>query len=212
METNRPNAGARAYSYISAGLSEGAFIPGTFITESDVAEALGISRTPVREALRRLNAQHMIDLVPGRGAFVPQVTGRTIRELMEVRDLIESHAVAMLGEDPPALLIQQLDLCLRAQSVDGVTPQAFIQEDRKFHQAIVDASGSALLSELYNSLRDRQTVVGLQAVVGEARRIKSVVEEHEAIAEALRQRNQIAAIEATRRHLKNTLDALMAKL
>lgn len=204
----RVSAHQRAYDHLKARLTDGGIDEGAFITEGFIAEELGISRTPVREALLRLDSEKLVTLVPGRGAFIPHMTERTMREVMEARELIESHAVAQLNGDV-APLVAELRSLIGEQRDCGTDAAAFIDCDRRFHQRIIDAGGSNLLSELYASLRDRQTRMGLRAVLGDRARIDRVVEEHAAIVHAVSEGDIAEAVAASRTHLQATLRALL---
>lgn len=206
----RESANQRAYEYLKQRLTDDRLDEGAFLTEGVIADELGISRTPVREALLRLDAEKLVTLVPGRGAIIPHITERTMREVMEARELIENHAITRMPL-PNAPLVTTLRELLEAQKDAEGDPAAFIDRDRRFHQGIIDAAGNRLLSELYSSLRDRQTRMGLRAVLRNDARIPGVVEEHADIADAIAQGDVDAAVAASRAHLRTTLDVLLAQ-
>ncbi len=205
----RESAQQRAYAHLKEQITAGALAGGEYLTESVIAEELGISRTPVREALFRLDVENLVRLVPGRGAFVPEMTERVIREVMEVRSIIETHAVTKLGCPIPAELQSRLDAYIHDQRESEGDPETFIRLDRTFHQAIVDSSGSSLLSSIYRSMRDQQTRMGVRAVIQRENGFESVLAEHHAIAEALTGTRTDVAVQAVEAHLHNTIHALL---
>lgn len=205
----RVSAQQRAYEHLKEQITVGAFAAGGFFTESVIAADLGMSRTPVREALFRLNVENLVRLIPGRGAFVPEITERTIREVMEVRVIIETYAVTKIGCPVPDDLLSHLDAQMKEQQRAEGKPAHFIQLDRTFHQTIIDAGGSSLLSDIYGSMRDQQMRMGVHAVVKDADRFEAVMHEHHAIVEALRTGEVTGAVAAVRDHLSNTLGALL---
>jgi len=207
--TRKESAQQRAYAHLKQQITVGALAGGGYLTESAIAEELGISRTPVREALFRLDVENLVKLVPGRGAFIPEVSERAIREVMEVRTMIETHAVTKIGCPIPDVLQARLQEYLRAQQGAESSSEDFIALDRTFHQAIVDAAGSSLLSSIYRSMRDQQTRMGVRAVVQRADGFKSVMREHRAIAKALMGDDTEAAAKVVRDHLSNTKRALL---
>ncbi len=71
-------------------------VQGKFLNEQELAADIGVSRTPVREALLLLVADGLVELIPQRGAYVPLVTGREVSELMELRGVLESHAAGLV--------------------------------------------------------------------------------------------------------------------
>lgn len=180
---------------------------GFFLTESDLAARLGVSRTPVREALLMLEAEGLLQLVPHRGAYVPAISDREVVEVMEARMLIETFSgqrVAEQGSDiVPALheLLAQQERLL--DDVDG-----FIDCDRAFHCAIVDAAGHHIFSGVYESLRDRQLRMGIRALLSSRARAQQVISEHRAIADALAARDRDLIATTVERHVRETLDAL----
>lgn len=206
----RVSAHQRAYDHLKERLITGGFDEGVFITEVAVAEEVGISRTPVREALLRLDAEKLLMLVPGRGAFIPQITERTMREVMEARELIETHAVAQLAAGADGL-VSGLRGLLDEQSRCNGDAASFIDCDRQFHQRIIDAAGNHLLSELYVSLRDRQTRMGLRAVLANEERVERVVHEHTAIVDAIEANDLPEAVAASRVHHQATLKTLLER-
>jgi DNA-binding GntR family transcriptional regulator len=201
------SAQERAYNSLKNQLMSEQFPEGHFLSEGTLAETLGISRTPVREALRRLHTEKLIEIIPGRGAFVPRVDERTMREVMVLRELFETHAVGELRDRIPAELIRRLDQHMANQRNPGEDVEAFIKEDRYFHQAIVDSAGNKMMSEIYAGMRDRQTRIGLRAILSEEARHQRVLEEHATIVDSLRRGDIDGAVTATRVHLRNTRSA-----
>jgi DNA-binding GntR family transcriptional regulator len=180
---------------------------GTFLTESEVAQAAGTSRTPVREALLRLEAEGFLEIVPKKGAFVPPISDVEVRAVMEARELIEYWCVRrVVGAGPDfydgldRLVAQQRDL------IDD--PVGFIDCDRAFHRTIVGKAGNPVLAEFYESLRDRQVRMGLRAVANENKRAQTVLAEHAAIVDAMRAGDPAKAGDALATHLSSTMLAL----
>ncbi|MGW4591891.1 GntR family transcriptional regulator [Amycolatopsis thermoflava] len=180
---------------------------GTFLTESEVAQAAGTSRTPVREALLRLEAEGFLEIVPKKGAFVPPISDAEVRAVMEARELVEHwcvHRLVPADED----FLTELDRLVERQRELVDDPVGFIDCDRAFHRAIVRKAGNPVLAEFYETLRDRQVRMGLRAVSNENNRVARVLAEHTAIVEALRSGDQAKAGEALGTHMSSTLAAL----
>jgi DNA-binding GntR family transcriptional regulator len=182
---------------------------GTFLTEAEVAAESGVSRTPVREALLRLEVEGLVQILPKKGAFVPPVSDAEVEATMQARMLVERWAatkVTAAGEsiDVPLdeLLAEQLQL------LDEDDSGAFIDADRRFHRVIVQAAGNPVLNDFYESLRDRQIRMGLRAVTSRPDRGQAVIDEHTAIRDALASRDAERADEAVKAHLTNTLEVL----
>jgi len=180
---------------------------GTFLTEAEVCRATGTSRTPVREALLRLEADGLLRIVPKKGAFVPPITEMEVDTIMEARALVEDFCVrraAPAGET----LAPVLDRLLARQEKQQKSPLAFIELDREFHRAIVSAANNPILAGFYESLRDRQTRMGLHAIATSERRMAGVLAEHRAIANAVRSGDAERAAASMTAHLKTTTAVL----
>jgi DNA-binding GntR family transcriptional regulator len=180
---------------------------GTFLTEAEVCRATGMSRTPVREALLRLESEGLLQIVPKKGAYVPPIAEAEVEAVMQARGLVEDWCVRRavllsdtLGDELQQLVVQQEAL--------QQTPMTFIERDREFHRTLVRAAGNAVLAEFYESLRDRQLRMGLHALVGSTERAGTVLAEHAAIVEAVRSRDPERAAAAVALHLSKTLAAL----
>jgi DNA-binding GntR family transcriptional regulator len=180
---------------------------GTFLTEAEVCRATGMSRTPVREALLRLEAEGFLQIVPKKGAFVPPISEREVEAIMQARALIEDFCVRRAVHFAE-FLGPELDRLLAEQDKQQKSPVEFIELDREFHRAIVRAADNQVLADFYETLRDRQMRMGVYAITASAQRMDRVMIEHRAIAEGVRSRSADQAAGATAEHLAKTLAAL----
>jgi DNA-binding GntR family transcriptional regulator len=197
----------RAYRHLRETVLVDPAVQGTFLNEVDLAQDIGVSRTPVREALLLLVAEGLVEMVPKRGAYVPPLSGRQIRELMELRTLLEQHAasVTLAQRSVPveamrAALAEQERL-LTAEPCDA---REFIEWDRRFHQSLVDAAGNELIARTYAGLRTRQVRVGVAALFRAIDRQRAVCAEHGRIVDALESGDEAAAHAAISEHLRIT--------
>ena len=203
-----PTAPETAYLWLRREISSLPWDQEAFLSENAIAEAAGVSRTPVREALLRLEAAGLLRRVPHKGAYVPALTAQDIESMMEVREVIEDWAVrkvTSLGR-----LGSELDLLLHAQEESLADPVAFIECDISFHKYIVHAAGNPALEELYDSQRFKQQRMGVKAIQDSQGRSDHVVAEHRAIVEAIRSQDSQIASAAVRSHLDSTLTVLKA--
>jgi DNA-binding GntR family transcriptional regulator len=180
---------------------------GTFLTEAEVGRATGMSRTPVREALLRLEAEGFLQIVPKKGAFVPPITDREVEAIMQARAIVEDFCVRRAVHFAD-VLAPELDRLLMEQDKQLKSPLEFIELDREFHRAIVRAADNPILADFYETLRDRQMRMGIYAITASAQRMDNVMVEHRAIAEGVRSRDADQAAKATAEHLTKTLAAL----
>ena len=211
--TGRPAAKDRALDYVKSQVLTGAFPGGELISEGEVASALGMSRTPVREAFLRLEAEGLLRLYPQRGALVVPVSSEEARAVIEARLLLEQFAARHVVERGPAVcatVFQRLSEELQRQHDAAAKPdwQEFLDADRAFHQVTLEESGNRILSHFYSSLRDRQMRMIGDSLMRDSQRVTTILEQHRVIAESLRYADLNAAQAAVHTHLTTTARVL----
>ena len=177
----------RAYAHVKEQILEGIYPGGEMLSEGEVAGALDMSRTPVREAFLLLEAEGLLRLYPKRGALVVPVSAEEINEVMETRLIIERHCADQIARRGPGVLVEQLQALLLTQErhVERGNRIGFVEADRLFHRAIVSANGNSILTRLHDSLRERQRRMGAAIVARDPSLQRRYLEEHRAIADAL---------------------------
>lgn len=195
----------RAYVYAKERILDGRLPGGDLISEGDVATGVGVSRTPVREAFLRLESEGLLRLYPKRGALVVPVSAAEVESVMETRLLVERFAIekvirsgAELG-DAPELAIERQEYLAARGDVHG-----FVEVDREFHRVFVAAAHNPILVALHDSLRDRQSRMGVAALMRDADRIQQIIGEHRALAAAVAARDEAAAGRIIGDHLRAT--------
>jgi DNA-binding GntR family transcriptional regulator len=199
------SAAARVYSHVKERLLDGTFPGGALLSENELSQQLGLSRTPVRQAFVQLEAEGLLELYPKRGALVVPVAASEIEDVFEARLLVEEHC-ARRAANAGARLAAELEPMIAEQAAavsEGASGMAaFARADRHFHRAIVHAAGNAILTRLYDALRDRQqriATVSLARNPGDAERF---VAEHRDILEALERGDGETASERVAAHLR----------
>ena len=137
----------RAYAEIRHRIVGGEYPPGQPLSEVTLAQAHGMSRTPVREALSRLCHERYVERLSGRGFFVARVTVQAIHETYEVRRLVEGWAAARVAERATPDLIARLRALAERQD-DEVTGVEAGNNNRRFHLAVAAAAGNNLAADL----------------------------------------------------------------
>jgi DNA-binding GntR family transcriptional regulator len=179
-------AAERVYAYVKAAILDRVFPGGQLLTEGELADAVGVSRTPVREALLRLEAAGLVRLYPKKGALVLPVLPQEIDDVLEARELIEVHAAAKVWPRRKEL-VEQLEARLQEMRTHkkAADAKSFLEADRAFHEAIVAAAGNEILTNLYLSLRDRQVRMGVGSVQVAPARMDRSIADHKALIAAL---------------------------
>ncbi|MFF4650193.1 GntR family transcriptional regulator [Streptomyces sp. NPDC001380] len=188
MPARTPPAADRVYRHVKRSILDRTFPGGTLLVEGEIAEAVGVSRTPVREALLRLEAEGLLRLYPKKGALVLPVSAEEIADVVETRLLVERHAVRRVLPASPGLLdrlaalLAEQEACVDAGDLEGAAAA-----DRAFHHAVVAAAGNRILEQLYDRLRDRQLRMGVQVMHVRPERVRLNISDHAGILRALRE-------------------------
>ncbi len=196
-------AGIRAFEFAKWAILSGVYPAGAVITEAALANELGLSRTPVREALLRLEVEGLVTLESRRGAVVCTFSLHDVEDVLEARVLVENHTAARSFD-------RRLELLPRVEGAHEAMKRsrrehdtaAFTGSDRLFHELIVDAADNRVLSSVYRTLRERQTLFTSAIVRGREDRMQAAVDEHERILETLRGDDRDAFCAAVNDHLQ----------
>jgi DNA-binding GntR family transcriptional regulator len=203
---------------IQSQVLSGAVAIGTRLRQEALAEQFGVSRTPVREALRKLEATGVVELLPNRGAIVRGPSVREIREAYEVRAELEGLAAALaanrindrdlvrlreaqrLFRDSISALIARRTSTRRPWKDESV----WVRANDLFHQAILDAAGNGRLSETIADLhRSFPRDLTWGALAGSSRLLEENVEQHEAVLQAIEKHDSVASRDRMVEHVRS---------
>jgi DNA-binding GntR family transcriptional regulator len=193
----------RAYVFTKQRVLDATFAGGDLLTEGEIADALGISRTPVREAFLRLEGEGLLRLYPKRGALVVPVSAQEVDAVMDTRALVERFAFARVVERGTDVTGAMEAAIARQEVADGDL-DAFVAADREFHTAVVVAAGNPIVATLYDSLRDRQQRLGVTALRREPRRLGEILEQHRGLTAAVAGGDVERVLELLDAHLEGT--------
>lgn len=181
------SAAKRAYDFAKWAILASVYKGGDVITEGGLAREIGVSRTPVREALLRLEVEGLVRLYPKKGAVVTSFSVHDVEDVLEARVLVENFTAGRSFENRVDLLPrleaahEDMDKSRSEHDTAG-----FTECDRVFHELIVDAAGNDVLSSIYRTLRERQTLFTSVMMRGRDDRMSDALEEHEKILDTLR--------------------------
>ena len=203
------SAADRVYEHVRTAILNRQFADNDLLAEGRIAQETGVSRTPVREALLRLESEGMVRLLPKKGALVLPVSAQEWRDVLATRELVETYCVREIINGGRALMLTSRltkavdDLQLAAASGDL---SAYVSADRDFHATIVAAAGNSILNRLYGSLRDRQLRMGAANLLAsdglaDLVRMGRTIADHRAIAEAIAREDVDTAVALTVGHL-----------
>ena len=204
------SAANRAYVFVKQQVISGAYAGGTLISEGEVAAAVEVSRTPIREAFLRLQAEGLLRLYPKRGALVVPVSSSEIRDVLDARLAVEQHAARRVIEAGRHRELAGELRAILARHADSGAPDArqFTDVDQQFHCALVNAAGNALLTSFYQTLRDRQLRMGIAALLHDPGRYDAILTEHAILADLMRAGDVEAVASTLASHVAATRAAL----
>ena len=154
IQVSNLSLGSQAYQEMKRIILEGRIPPGAKLNEGELARALGISRTPIREAINRLEKEGLVEIFPQRGAFVVQFTEKDVYELFLIRENLEGLASRLAAEKVTPASLAKLESCLEGfkEPFREKDVQRYSREDFKFHQTIVLLSDARRLIQLVSAL------------------------------------------------------------
>lgn len=199
MRTSAPD---RVYDHVKAAILDGTYPGGDLLTEGDVADAVGCSRTPVREGLLRLQSEGFVKLYPKKGALVVPVTAQEAADVWEARSLVEGWAAPRAFEHGAEIAdaLDELTDTMREHFTAGDVT-AFSEADRTFHETIVAAAGNAVLTRLYHGLRERQVCINAKSMRASTARMEQAIEDHARFVELIRGNDAEPFLALTHEHL-----------
>ena len=192
----------KAYRAISGAIANLELKPGEALTQDRLAKWLSISRTPVREALRRLEQEGIIQTIPGRGLVVTELTIKDVEDMLEMLRLMDSHAAYLAAQrrtqeqaDRLAEVARTLMVAAEQHDVDG-----WSAADRPYHEIVLAASGNQLLRQSIQDVRRRLHRITINSGT-RPERLLACTREHLAVAEAIVQGDAEGAAERMRQHI-----------
>ncbi|MBO5260206.1 MAG: GntR family transcriptional regulator [Agathobacter sp.] len=196
----------QVFGRIREGILSGKYAANEELKEKTLGEEFGVSRTPVREALRQLELEGLVSIIPNKGAYVIGVSLQDIKDIYEMRCLLEGLCASWAAEKITQEQLAELDenIFLTEFHAEKENWCQMVELDNRFHELLYQASGSRELSHV---LRDyHQYVQRVRKVsLGYPKRVQESKEEHKAIVEALRSKDPKKAQELATKHIRNTI-------
>ena len=201
----------QAYRAIRDAIQDGRLGPGQRVPELDMSAWLKVSRTPVREALRRLQSEGMLHHAPGGGLSVARHDLRAMAELYDVRESLEGTAAALAARGADATEIRILQAVLDQQRQLPDDPLAHARVNTIFHEHIYRAAHNRFLLTSLRGLHDSVALLG-PTTFAVAGRIPEALAEHQAIVAAIVRRDEAEAEALARRHVRRGYDLRLASM
>ncbi|MDM8540027.1 GntR family transcriptional regulator [Desulfococcaceae bacterium HSG9] len=198
-----------AYQAIRQSILSGQWKIGELYNEKAIAADLGISRTPVREALLELASQDLIIFLPRRGLMVNRFTRSEVDEIFELRKAIELAAVEKIADTTPPFDLFEVEESLinQRKAVKQKDYLSFMEADRLFHTCFSELTNNRRMIAILENIRDMIHVMGVKALSLEGRALK-VIQEHQAIFKAVKKGDIQEARRTMAYHLDQSKEAV----
>lgn len=192
--------GQSAYDRLLDEIRHGTLPPGARLREVELAERLNISRTPVREAIRRLEADGLVEHLPRQGASLRRLAYAEVMELYEMRAVLEGTAARLAARAASELELRELS-DINLEMTDSASPSDIVRLNRQFHAALINAAKNRYLQRAIGAMGRTMLILG-QSTLFDPVRIASAAQEHDTLLRALRARDGMAAESAMRAHIE----------
>ncbi len=191
-----------AYEQLKAAIRTGSLAPGARIRETEVAARFNVSRTPVREAINRLEAEGLISFAPRHGAVVARLDHQETMELYDLREILEGTAAAFAARHASQAEIDELHELVASEAPLADEPDRLADLNQLFHSVLYRAAHNRYLERSLLGLRDSMTLLGGTSLRVEGRG-ETAHREHLAMIAAIETRDAAAAEAAARTHIRN---------
>ncbi|MHC1759782.1 MAG: GntR family transcriptional regulator [Negativicutes bacterium] len=201
------------YETLREAIRNGSLTPGERLMEIQLAEELGVSRTPVREAIRKLELERFVVMLPRRGTYVANLSLKDINEVFEIRAALDGLAAGLAAERITEEELEQMERLLVeiAEYIEQHNNQKIVEADEAFHDILYRASRNERLVGIICNLRE-QFARFRSVSIKYPGRLQNTLEEHRQLVEAIAQRNPEAAQQKAREHIENAEQTLLLEM
>ena len=187
--------------------------PGERLMEIHLANKLGVSRTPIREAIRKLELEGLVIMIPRKGAEVAQISWKSLKDVLEVRRALDVLAIELACE---RMTQEELESLYRAcESFEEATKtkdtRKIAEADVAFHDIIVASTGNKRLIQLVNNLSEQMYRYRFEYIKDSSQH-RMLIEEHKEMYRSIQNKDKIAAADVVKKHINNQEEAIIRQL
>lgn len=197
----------RVFNYIRDGILEGRYKENEELRENNIAKELGVSRTPVREALRQLELEGLVSIIPNKGAHVTGISEKDVKDIYMIRSYLEGLCARMACENITNDVLEALEEVVYLSEFHAKKGhyEQVVELDNKFHECIYNASESKILKHMLSDCH-RYVKRARRSSLSTGGRAEQSNTEHMAILEAFRQKDAKKAEMLAKQHISNTIE------
>lgn len=206
MNEEKYSLGQQVFHTIREGILSGKYGKNEELKENTIGEELGVSRTPVREALRQLELEGLVNIIPNKGAFVVGLSAEDIRDIYEIRSVLEGLCAKRAAERATPEQLEALEeiMCLSDFQVQRKHYDQLVELDNRFHEQLYSASSSKMLEHVLSDFHHYVERVRRVTLRDPKRSVRSN-EEHRQILDALKEKDAVKAEKLANHHMMNTI-------
>lgn len=201
----------RVFQSIREDILSGRYEQNTELKEAAIGAELGVSRTPVREALRQLELEGLVTIIPNRGAYVNMITAKDVQDIYVIRSMLEGLCARWATQSITAEQLDSMEetLCLSEYHTSKKNYEKLYELDSLFHEQLYEAGGSRILNHILSDFHDYVKMVRKATISTSSRSVTST-EEHRAIFEAIKEKDPDKAEALAKVHVKHTIESIQA--
>ncbi len=201
------------FNTLRQAILKGELAPGERLMEIQLAEKLGVSRTPIREAIRKLELEGLVLMIPRKGAEVAKISEKSLKDVLEVRRSLEELAIELACQRISDTDMEDMDAAQAAfrDAIAKGDAMEIAETDEAYHDVIYNCTRNTRLVQILNNLREQMYRFRLEYIKDEDKR-QILLIEHEKILKALRSRHVAEARAAVREHIDNQEITVLKKL
>lgn len=201
----------KVFESIREDILSGRYEQNTELKETAIGAELGVSRTPVREALRQLELEGLVSIIPNRGAYVNMITAKDVQDIYVIRSMLEGLCARWATEHITREQLDNLEetLCLTEYHTEKKNYDKLYELDSLFHEQLYEVGGSRILNHVLSDFHDYVKMVRKATISTSSRSVTST-EEHRAIFEAIRDQDADRAEALAKEHVKHTIESIRA--
>ena len=201
----------RVFQSIREDILSGRYEQNTELKEAAIGAELGVSRTPVREALRQLELEGLVTIIPNRGAYVNMITAKDVQDIYVIRSMLEGLCARWATQSITAEQLDSMEetLCLSEYHTSKKNYEKLYELDSLFHEQLYEAGGSRILNHILSDFHDYVKMVRKATISTSSCSVTST-EEHRAIFEAIKEKDPDKAEALAKEHVKHTIESIQA--
>ena len=210
QQLNLQNLTDQTYDILKNMILRRSLAPSEKIHEKEISKKIGVSRTPLRAALVRLESEGLVKILPRRGAYVAHQSKSKVVEIVQIREVLEGLLVRLVAHESNPGLTDKLKACLeRIQKVDHAERSLmdYTKAETEFHALLLNACPNRMLRNLIKKLNMHLQLIRLRTVTVPGRADRTIVE-HGRIVEAMERGDERAAEWSMRQHIASVLDVV----